>query len=178
MKNTFLIVAVLVVLLGGYLVFRGVSPEPTTQEEKVVSEMVPQKSPEFSLQDFMGNTITLADFSGKNTVLNSWAVWCPFCVEELKDFARIQEEFGDKIIIVAINRAESLKKQKQYLEDLGIIQKLAFLLDPNDSFYRSIGGFSMPETLFVNGDGEILLHKRGPLNYEQMKKTIQELYAL
>ena len=135
-------------------------------------------APDFSLEDYNGNIVSLADFQGKPIIVNSWAVWCPFCVKELEDFAKLQQEFGDKIVIIAIYRAEPLSKVKQYTDDLGVTDSLVFLLDPQDSFYRSIGGFSMPETIFVDGEGNILLHKRGPMTVDEMKVKVQQLFAL
>ncbi|MBI2607858.1 MAG: TlpA family protein disulfide reductase [Candidatus Doudnabacteria bacterium] len=124
--------------------------------------------PDFSFEDFNGNTISLADFQGQPKIINSWAVWCPFCVEELKAFAEAKQELGDEIAIIAIDRAESLRLTKRFTDDLGVTDKLIFLLDPKDSFYRSIGGFSMPETLFVDGDNNILEHKRGPMTTSEI----------
>jgi len=50
--------------------------------------------------------------------------------------------------------------------------------DPNDSFYKSIGGFAMPETLFIDGEGNIRLHKRGPMTYEEMKVAVEKIIAI
>ena len=55
---------------------------------------------------------------------------------------------------------------------------MIFLLDSSDSFYRSIGGFTMPETLFVDGGGNILLHKRGPMTLDEMRQKTNELFKL
>lgn len=135
----------------------------------------------FVSQDFelpQGKTVSLADFKGKPVVLNSWAVWCPFCVKELEDFAILQQELGDQIAIVAINRTESLNQVKKYTDDLGLTDKLIFLLDRKDSFYRSIGGFSMPETIFVDSTGNTVFHKRGPMRFDEIKQKINELFAI
>jgi hypothetical protein len=49
------------------------------------------------------------------------------------------------------------------------------LLDPADSFYQSIGGFSMSETVFVDKDGFIREHKRGPMDVQEMRERIQKI---
>jgi len=134
------------------------------------------KSPDFNLEDYDGDTVSLRDFKGKNIIVNSWAVWCPFCVKELGDFVKLQQELGEKITIIAIDRDESLEKTKGYTDDLGITDDLVFLLDPGDTFYRSLGGFTMPETIFVDGEGNILFHKRGPMTLEDMKSRVEELF--
>lgn len=160
-------IIILFIVLGGDQK-QGTTPQP--------GQLI--KAPDFSLEDYNGNTVSLADFQGKPIIVNSWAVWCPFCVKELEDFAKLQQEFGDKIVIIAIDRAEPLSKVKQYTDDLGVTDTLVFLLDPQDSFYRSIGGFSMPETIFVDGKDNILFHKRGPMTIDEMKAKVQQLFAL
>lgn len=135
----------------------------------------PAAAPDFALKDYQGNTVTLAEFRGRPVVVNSWAAWCPFCREELADFAAVQEEFGDRAVIIAVDRAEALEIAKRYSDELGVTGRLIFLLDPGDSFYRSIGGFSMPETIFVDKDGNIRIHKRGPMPLEEIREKVKSL---
>ncbi len=135
-------------------------------------------APDFSLQDYRGNTVTLTQFRGRPVVVNSWAAWCPFCREELKDFATVQKEFGDRVVIIAIDRAEPLQTAKKYTDELGVTDDLVFLLDPQDSFYQSIGGFSMPETIFVDEGGNIVFHKRGPMRIEEIRERIRQAFKL
>ncbi|NQV92872.1 TlpA family protein disulfide reductase, partial [Candidatus Kaiserbacteria bacterium] len=133
------------------------------------------RAPGFLLSNFDGGTVSLTDSVGKIRVVNSWATWCPFCVEELADFVRLQEEFSDRVVVVTINRSESLSKARSFADELGITDGMTMLLDPKDSFYKSIGGFSMPETLFIDGDGNIRVHKRGPMRFEEMKEKVESI---
>ena len=177
MKFAIIGIIVIIAAVGGFLIFSSGGTE-NSQENNEFASSDKDKAPDFRLKDYDGNEVALADFTGKNIIVNSWAVWCPFCVKELRDFADLKRELGDKIDIIAIDRRESLEKQKSYTDDLGVTDDMIFLLDPNDSFYRSIGGFSMPETLFVDGEGNILLHKRGPMTLEEMRKKTIELFKL
>ncbi|MEX0917346.1 MAG: TlpA disulfide reductase family protein [Candidatus Paceibacterota bacterium] len=128
-----------------------------------------------SLKDYEGNTVSLEEFRGRPLVINSWAVWCPFCREELPTFVELQKEFGDGIIVIAIDRQEPLEKARGYTDGLGISDDMLFLLDSRDGFYKSIGGFSMPETIFVNSDGEIIVHKRGPMELREMREHVEKI---
>lgn len=132
-------------------------------------------APDFSLQNYQGQTVSLSDFKGKPLVLNSWAAWCPFCIDELPDFVTVKKEFGDKVEIVAINRREPLKTAKGFTDVLEISDELIFLIDESDSFYRSMGGFAMPETLFVDKDGNINEHYRGKLTEQQFREKVQAI---
>ncbi|MBI3955700.1 TlpA family protein disulfide reductase [Candidatus Gottesmanbacteria bacterium] len=148
------------------------SSNTTTQTESLTRA---DKAPDFALQDYNGKTVKLADFQGRPLVINSWAAWCPFCRKELVDFALIQKEFGDRVVIIAIDRAESLETAKKYSDELGVTNSLVFLLDPSDSFYQSIGGFSMPETIFVDKSGRLVDHKRGPMEIDEMRNRMSKI---
>lgn len=132
------------------------------------------KAPDLTLKDYSGKTVKFSSF-GKPLVINSWAAWCPFCRKELADFAAVQKEFKDKVVIIAIDRAESLAIAKKYSDELGVTNDLVFLLDPSDSFYQAIGGFSMPETIFVDKNGGTVHHSRGQISVEEMRERIQKI---
>lgn len=175
--NKFLVVIgiIIVAAVGWFVLFRtgkNQAPSPTSQATPNVEE---GKAPDFHLQDYNGKTISLADFAGKPIVINSWASWCPFCRQELPDFATVQKELGDKVIIIAIDRQESLATAKSYTDAQGTSNSLIFLLNPNDSFYKSIGGFSMPETIFVDKSGNIVDHKRGPMDVNEIRQRIKKI---
>jgi len=176
MKKYFIIVAVVVLLIvGGIVIFIFRQNQNTQESNSNSTSQTEQKAPNFSLQDYSGKTVNLADFAGKPLVINSWASWCPFCQQEIPDLATAQKELGDKVVIIAVDRVESLAVAKGYTDQQGTTDKLIFLIDPSDSFYQSIGGFSMPETIFVDKNGNIVDHKRGPMDINEIRQRIQNI---
>ena len=177
-KKAVIIIVVLVLTLGVlYLIFSGGSGSQSndtgsTQKEKVESNKV-----SFALADYDGNIVDLSDFNGKIVVANAWATWCPFCVNELPEFEKLQEAFQEDISVVAINRAEPTGVAKEFSDNLGLSESYTFLIDPKDSFYKSIGGFAMPETVFLSPKGEILMHKKGPFDFAEMKEIVDKILA-
>lgn len=121
--------------------------------------------------DEEGNCQTLEQYKAPVVVVNAWASWCPFCVEELPDLARLAEEFPE-VPIIAINRGESTADAQDFLKTLSLSDKLHILFDPQDSFYRFIEGFGMPETVFIDEEGTILFHKRGVMSLQEMRDTV------
>ena len=177
MKGALIAVIVLVVIIViGVFTLKGDKAQPgNTTDEVVERQEVLDQAPSFALKDYNGNVVTSRDFDGKSLVINSWAAWCPFCVDELPDFAQIQEEFADDVVFIAINRRESLETAKGFTDSLGLSDSMVFLLDPDDSFYRSIGGFSMPETILVTENAGIQFHKRGPMDLDETRSRVQSL---
>lgn len=159
-----IIILVAITAIGWFLI----SKQSSNQDQSAILT----RAPDFSLQDYNGKTIGFSDFAGKPVIVNSWAAWCPFCKKELPDFVAIQKEFGDKVVIIAIDRSESRDVAKKYSDELEVTDDLIFLLDPSDSFYKSIGGFSMPETIFVDKNGNIVDHKRGPMDINEIRQKI------
>ncbi|MBI2097726.1 MAG: TlpA family protein disulfide reductase [Candidatus Vogelbacteria bacterium] len=184
MKTPLIIISVVILVVVGWLLISNTgqpknlnTDSNTTTQAQLDFSTKSDQAPDFHLQDYNGKTVNLSDFAGKPMVINSWASWCPFCGKELPDFATAQKEFGDQVVIIAVNRQESLATAKGYTDAQGTSKDLIFLLDPSDSFYQSIGGFSMPETVFIDASGAIAFHKRGPMTLEEMKTQIEKLLS-
>ena len=172
---------VIIGAIGSFVILGGGAAQDNTlpsSRSETQSNKLFGKLSALSFKDYNGNTVTLSDFSGKPLVINSWAVWCPFCRKELSDFAAVQREVGDSVVFIAIDRVESLKIAKQFTDEIGITNEMVFLLDSSDSFYRNIGGFSMPETIFVDTDGNIKIHKRGPMDEEEIRNKVSEAFGI
>ncbi|MBI4023180.1 TlpA family protein disulfide reductase [Candidatus Berkelbacteria bacterium] len=144
-------------------------PAPASKERNFPA------APRFTLKDYEGNDVSRADFAGQPLIINSWATWCPFCTEELPDFAEIADEFSDQVSIVAINRGEPRQTAKDWTDVYRLTDRITFLLDPTDAWYEAIGGFGMPETLFIDGDGHVRFHARGPIIKEEFRRLVAAL---
>jgi len=178
MSTKLIIIGIIgVVAIGGFFLSQSSSlNEANVNDGKIQNTPTQTKEnqvPNLSFEDYDGNTIALRDFGGTPLVVNSWAVWCPFCVKELSEFAQVRKERGEEFVLIAVDRAESLEITKKFTDELGVTDDLLFVLDPKDSFYRAIGGFSMPETIFVDRDGVIQFHKRGPMDANEFRDRLQ-----
>lgn len=170
-----LLLVVFAFIFIGVTLNSGTGPEENTVSEKAkIRPEYLSKTSSLSFADYSGNEVKLSNYSGKIMVINSWAMWCPFCIKELSEFAAAQDEFGEDIVIIAINREESVVESKKFINNLGLTDELVFLIDEKDSFYRYIGGISMPETIFLDKEGKLVFHKRGPMNLKEIREKIQE----
>lgn len=61
------------------------------------------KALDFELNDINGGKVKLSDYSGRVIILNFFATWCPPCRMEMPDFDEIQDEYKDKVKIIAVN---------------------------------------------------------------------------
>lgn len=177
-KIIYIIVVLVAIAATGAFLF-GPSDHRDMQSNQVTNESKSnaEQFSGFSLKDYSGKVVQGVQFQGKPLVVNSWASWCPFCKAELPAFADVQDQLKGQVIIVAIDRGESLDVAKQYSDSVGATRRLVLLVDPEDSFYKSIGGFSMPETIFVDKNGNIQYHKRGPMDKQEILQRIQSLIS-
>lgn len=168
--------------VAGWLVLQLVGPAAPTfapdavpsQESSPSTKSFPA-APRFTLKDYDGNDVSLVDFSGQPVVINTWATWCPFCRDELPDFADVGDEFAGQVPIVAINRGEPRQTAKDWTDVYRLTDRITFLLDPTDAWYEATGGFGMPETLFIDKDGRVRSHARGPITKDEFRRLVQAL---
>lgn len=127
------------------------------------------------LKDYTGNDVRLTDFRREILIVYAWASWCPYCGAELEYLSSLKEKYGDTLSIVAVNRAEPVGPAKEFTDALKGMERLNLLLDPNDSLYKEIEGYAMPETIFINSRGDIVHHQHGPIKPEEVDVKVAEL---
>jgi thiol-disulfide isomerase/thioredoxin len=128
-----------------------------------------------TLTDYSGKSVHLFDYRRKVLIAYAWASWCPYCGAELQDLAHLKNTYGDSLAIVAINRGEPLPVAKAFTDHLQNTGGLVFLIDPSDSFFKEIGGYAMPEMVFIDAGGAISYHQRGPIQIADVDAKIKEL---
>ena len=130
-------------------------------------------APAFALPDLHGDTIVLARFAGKVTLVNFWASWCDPCREEFPLMARLYHEFDRaNFEIVAIS------------DDVERGKMLAFVAQYHPPFPILVGGGRMKEAYHYRGLPYSLLLDRhgrivervfgfgGPEEFRELHETI------
>lgn len=144
-----------------------------TQSQAGEALIAPSKA---AYTDLNGNNKVFNDYIGEIIVANSWASWSPSSANELKKLSDINNNLqGVKLSILAINRAEDPAIAQRYLGSLGDLNGVELILDPEDNYYRSIGGYAMPETVVYSKNGSIYYHVRGEIDPEILTQKINEL---
>lgn len=104
--------------------------------------------------------LSRADLEGNGLIIvNFWASWCPPCRAEHPTLAALAEA-GNPLF--GINYRDRPADALQYLGDLGNpYDRLS--ADPEARNGRDWGVIAMPETFFINDEGVVVLHFRGPI---------------
>lgn len=180
-KLAILVVVVLVVLGGGFLLLRGGQKTQEVQEFKPQAAQVAgnfvkgNKAPDVSFVDFEGETYKLSDFAGKAIVLDFWAGWCPFCIEEMPELQKAQDKHGDELVMVGVHRTdtESINTGLKFAKDLDVSYLL--VSDADGSLYRAAGGFGMPVAVFIDKEGVVQEIKSGPKTTDEIEQKVAKL---
>lgn len=175
--NIFALIIILLILIGAgaaTFVFLKIPRDASNSEAKKV--LASSETQVFT--DLSGKSIDLSAYKGKVRIVNSWASWSPFSVQELKDLNEIASEYrSQNVVVIAINRKETKEEAQRFLNYVGALDNLVFAIDVNDTYYSSVGGYAMPETIFYDTKGNIVEHARGPLSKDQMKTDLDKALA-
>ena len=107
-----------------------------------------------TLLDSEGKSVVLDNFTGKVTVVNFWATWCPPCVEEIPSLNRLREKMKDKKFeLISINYAESSQTIEQFLKRINV--EFPVLLDKDGLVSTKWNVIAFPSTFIIGPDGKI-----------------------
>lgn len=134
-------------------------------------------APDFTLETFDGQVVSLEDFEGQSVVINFWSSWCPPCRDEapmLNQFHEATQDDGEVALLgIAVwDRPEdSLDFMRRY--------SLSFtnLSDQRGSVLIDYGVFGVPETYFIGPDGTLNGKFRGPLESAEHIHELNDEFA-
>ncbi len=114
---------------------------------------------------------SLSDLRGKVVIIDFWATWCHVCTDELNDFVRARQKFGDRIAVVTISN-ESPDVAANYLRLFGIT--LPLVEDIQGSVFRIYSVSAIPVTLVLDPSGAVTYVSVGGLSWSELSKAIEQ----
>lgn len=137
-------------------------------EEELKNNIKKIMAPDFELKNLDGTIVKLSDLRGKNVIINFWATWCGYCVEEMPDLQKLQDTYKDDLIVLTVNVGESKEVVEKFMKDNNL--ELQVVLDEKSNVANMYGVRSFPTSLAVSNDGEAIASHIGMLTYEQMEQ--------
>lgn len=178
MRN--LIILALFIIAGISLFFFGrVNPSaPSIPRSNVHDQVVEigKVAPDFELESFDGTTRRLSDYRGKAVILDFWAAWCPFCVDEIPDLQKTQDEYQDSLVMIGIHRTDTESKEIgiEFFDRLS--GKYLVLMDKSGELYKAYARpQGMPVAAFIDKEGVVQDIKVGPKTLEEIKQKVKSL---
>jgi cytochrome c biogenesis protein CcmG/thiol:disulfide interchange protein DsbE len=157
-------------LLVGVFLGIGLTRDPST----LPSALVGKPAPEFTLPSLEGRDqhgLSRADLGGKPMLVNVFASWCVPCRIEHPIVARLVEQ---GVIVQAINYKDRPEDAKSWLGELGDPYQLIGA-DRSGRVGIDWGVYGVPETYVIDKDGRIAYRHVGPLQAQDVDRTILPL---
>ena len=111
----------------------------------------------FTATDVEGNTVTeeiLADYD--LTMVNVWATWCGFCIEEMPAFADLKNSLPENVNLITICEDASIEPEltQQILKASNA--NFTTLAATADMFYGGMlsNVYAFPTTMFLDSEGK------------------------
>ncbi len=120
------------------------------------------KAGEFTLSDLNGKTFISKDMlAGKRVVINFWAAWCSTCKEEIPQLQEFQKKNqADDVLFIGINVGDKATKAKKFQDRYHY--PYLVLLDRDKSVTKGYGVTSVPQTLILDNQGEVVFRGSRP----------------
>lgn len=181
MKKTLLLgaVALILILAAGYLTNRYQIDEAEAAAGQVWQSKDTEgeeRVDDFTLRDLAGNPVSLSDYKGRIVYLNFWATWCKWCKKEMPDMEKIHQSYDEKdVVILAVSVGEERGKVANYIGEYGYSFRV--LLDPDKKIAQAYRVKPIPESFFIDRDGNIAYRKLGYMTEEGMRVQLDALLA-
>ncbi|HUF53183.1 MAG TPA: TlpA disulfide reductase family protein [Dehalococcoidia bacterium] len=132
---------------------------------------------DFEISDFDGERHRLSDLRGKVVFVNFWATWCLPCQFELPDIAALQSQHPDDLVVLLVNRRQSVSQADDYLDEVASDTGWIKAVDPTDRLYDDYRALAMPSSYIVDPDGVIAAVGTGPISLADMETAYQRALA-
>ena len=143
------------------------------------------KMPNIVLYDQYSKKHNIEEYKGKVVVINFWATWCGYCVQEMPEFEKVYKEFGsNKKDVVILGVAGPKTKENPNNVDVEKDKIISFLKKKNvtyptlmDEAGKSFDDYGIkyfPTTYVINKNGYLEGFVNGAISGEQLKNAINE----
>ena len=161
MRRVMLFLPLLVFLLLGAFLWRGLSLDPSA----LPSALIGRPFPEFSLPALTQpeRSLSRSDIVGKPVLINVWATWCPSCRQEHPELMQMAAE--RKIDLVGLNYKDDRQAAQTWLQNLGNPYRFT-IFDYRGMLGLDLGVYGAPETYLVDAKGIVRYRHVGAVTSE------------
>lgn len=132
---------------------------------------------DFTVYDQAGNAITLSQFYGKPIVVNFWATWCRPCKSELPAFEKLYNEYGEDVTFMMVNLTDGAQETVDSVSEFIMDNEYHFpvYFDTETNAATTYSVYSIPATLFIDADGNIVASHLGAMQENTLRTYIENL---
>jgi thiol-disulfide isomerase/thioredoxin len=160
------------------------APNPSdlahTPQDLMPSPKIPDRLPQFSLEDRAGKATSIGSFDGKSLIINFWATWCAPCLREVPLLERLDAEWASRGFSVVGIAVDHRDKVLEFADRFKIGYPL--LIGEQDAL-EAAAAFGVetpvfPFTVFTDRRGEVVALFIGELHQPQADLILSEVQSL
>ena len=156
------------------------TPEDAGPDNALPHPTIPDRLPQFSLQDRAGKTTPIAAFAGKSLIINFWATWCAPCRSEIPLLETLNDEWAGRGVSVVGIAVDHRDQVLEFADRLKIGYPL--LIGEQDALDAAAAlGVETPVfpfTVFTDRRGEVVALFVGQLHRPQAELILSEVQNL
>ena len=120
--------------------------------------------------------LRLAALAGQPAVVNFWASWCQPCRQEAAVLERFAQEYGPRgIVFLGVNVWDSDDKARAFLAEYAVSYRNG--VDAGGGAAIDYGLTGLPETFFVDRQGQLVRKFIGPITERALRTAVEELLS-
>lgn len=133
-------------------------------------------TPQFSVADVFGKTISSNSLKGTYVLLDFWASWCSPCLASIPFLKELISRYpSSSLKVVGINIDEKIQEMNKTIAERKIDWVQIF--DNNDIMSNTFGVVKIPLFILLNKQGKIIFRGTGLEDKEKLSVLLkQELY--
>ncbi|MDW8396040.1 MAG: TlpA disulfide reductase family protein [Anaerolineae bacterium] len=133
-------------------------------------------APLFTLKDFAGNPVSLAELRGNVVVINFWASWCPPCLEETPDLVEAYQTLraqGHAVVFIGVGVNDDSENLRRFAQN----NRIPYLVveDTDNTVSDAYGVLGLPTTVFVDSRGIVRRVWNGAIRKQRVLEIVYEL---
>ena len=133
----------------------------------------PHAAAPIALTLFSGGAWNLSAQRGKPVLVNFWASWCPPCRQEVPVLQQGWLRYQQQVAFIGVDVWDTDNDAKQFLHTYGATYPNG--PDPAGHIAIDYGLTGVPESFFIDRNGQVVRHFVGPLDQTTLDSLLQTL---
>jgi cytochrome c biogenesis protein CcmG, thiol:disulfide interchange protein DsbE len=145
----------------------------TTKGSDALAVGEPVPDPELPHLDGSGSG-SLADYRGDWVLVHVWASWCVPCRDESPALQSFHERHsGDGFTVLGVDTEDTTEAGLEFVDEFELTYPQ--LHDGPGEYKDELATTGVPESFLVDPEGELALHRPGPVTEEYLREAVQPM---
>ncbi len=120
--------------------------------------------------------ISLAQFRGRDVVINFWASWCIPCQSEMPAMEHVSSLAGSQVTFIGVNTADQAASALAFVAKTKVTYPVAF--DPLSVVGSQYGVLGLPVTVFISKSGKMIGRDVGAMTQATLEQLIDKEFHI